>query len=752
LEPVSLLASLFDASPAVRGARRKGEGELVRKLMSSRRGGLLLAVAGLAAAGATPLFAASTQASGAALGNTFSQPFQETGLPNGSTPCTAADSTAGRCVPTAVSAAVLANGQILYWNGLEGTERSNLNTVAQFGAVAASDQSRVLDLSTLSWSKPSPVDGGGTNPQPDLFLPGTPVNQGSNDALFCSSLIQLADGRVLATGGTDYYEEPGIPGTNLGVTELQGLRNTRIFDPASNTWSQTGQMQFGRWYPSTVTLADGKVFVASGVTKLIKPVYSNDPLDSGTNVRQTETFDPSTGTWSYNGTAGDHSLPLFPRLHLLPDGKVYYDAAGQTFNPDGQSYDEATWNIAAVYDPASKSWTNLDIPGLGTTYPGFKGSTFSIMLPLTPPYSSASFLGAGGVYGTTPGTYLATNASVITTIDTAGGADKLSTVQTGSLQNPRWYSTGVLLPDGTVMAFSGSRQDGVVAPGMEIPIHQAELFNPATNTWTAMASGHRDRTYHNTAELLPSGAVLVGGHSPIPLGYGPQMTVPGGVTANNEKDPSFEIYYPPYFSLPRPVITGAPATLPYGVPVTVATPDAASITRVVVTRNTSITHLVDGDQRSVVLPIVSRGPQSVTVMMPSSRAVLPAGPYMLFIDKASGSTLIPSTAAQTFVGVNPPGWAVSGVQTASSGPAIGVHTTTASHTSANPSSASVSSAAATGQVAAAVSSARVGMVAATASAAADPDRRAPGALALLAGVAAAVAAGYVTRRRLLATR
>ena len=111
-----------------------------------------------------------------------------------------------------------------------------------------------------------------------------------------------------------------------------------------------------------------------------------------------------------------------------------------------------------------------------------------------------------------------------------------------------------MLPDETVMAFSGAQQDGVVGPGYELPVHQAELFNPVTNTWTAMASGHRDRTYHNTAELLPDGSVLVGGHSPIPNGYGAQGTAPGGVTANNEKDPSFEIYYPPYFAAQRPTI------------------------------------------------------------------------------------------------------------------------------------------------------------------------------------------------------
>ena len=44
-------------------------------------------------------------------------------------------------------------------------------------------------------------------------------------------------------------------------------------------------------------------------------------------------------------------LPLFPRMHLLPNGHVFYNANGQSFNPFGQSYDEALWNVAASLRP-----------------------------------------------------------------------------------------------------------------------------------------------------------------------------------------------------------------------------------------------------------------------------------------------------------------------------------------------------------------------------------------------------------------
>ena len=54
-------------------------------------------------------------------------------------------------------------------------------------------------------------------------------------------------------------------------------------------------MHHGRWYPTAITLANGDMFVASGVTKLLKPVYPSHPTDSGTNVTETETYDPHRG-------------------------------------------------------------------------------------------------------------------------------------------------------------------------------------------------------------------------------------------------------------------------------------------------------------------------------------------------------------------------------------------------------------------------------------------------------------------------
>jgi hypothetical protein len=572
-----------------------------------------------------------------------------------------------KCKPTAGTVALLKDGRVLYFNALEGTERVEYSIFFEAGHALQNDQTRVMTLGpTVTWTKPQPNDGG-ANPEgqtPEPLLPIRIDNQDpefrNNDgALFCADVAHVAGGRVLAVGGTDYYNEPG---TNMpfpfGISELEGLRNARLYDPANNQWAQTGSMQFGRWYPSVVNLPSGDVFVASGVTKLVKPVY--DPADeskrrqSGRNVVDTETWGLCSGTWSNNGTLAQRTLPLFPRLHLLPNGLVLYNAAGQAFNPFGQAYDQALWNFVAAYDPASKSWQDIAFAGLPTAPPqtpdevaqlaalapgaGFRGSTFSVMLPLRPDdngeYRVAEFLTAGGVTGnvllTSPGSNEPTAHSRIDRITLDGGTiASYESRATGPLNRARWYGTGVLLPTGEVMVFSGADRDEVQFPGTGHSIRQTERFDG--KAWHLMATQTQERTYHNTAMLLPDGRVLVGGHAPINTAYGYSVTLPG-FSPNDGRDPSFEIYSPPYMFEPQPQIVGnVPGVLHAGQVFTVQSPQADDDTSVVLVRRTDLTHLIDGDQRSVVLRVVSRTGAALKVQMPREPAVVPPGEYMLFV-------------------------------------------------------------------------------------------------------------------------
>ncbi len=711
-----------------------------RRFRRSRVPSLVLAagVIGVALGAPQEASAICTGAAAQCAMGDFADPFEEPtllGLPT-TERCLEDSDGVTRCKITAGSLVALADDRFLYWNALEGTEDVEVTLIAEFGYVTAEDQSRLLTLGPAdapTWAHPSPV-GGGAVANPGGIGPcnGT-TNGGADASLFCSDQKMLADGRVLAAGGTDYYNDTCIDWESLepnplpftpGGTELEGIKNARIFDPATNTWTQTASMEFGRWYPAAVTLPDGDVFIASGVTRLVKPVYPDDPTQSGRNVVQTETYDTSCGTWSNNGSLAERSLPLFPRMHLLPNGHVYFNAGGQAFNPFGQGYDQTLWNIVGSYDPITKTWTDhafagfpLQLTALGlssiatdlnptnpsgpsplltslvgnvisdpTAVPnalvdalgsylgmdltdpnvlisvlgaGFRGSTWSVMLPLRPNalglYTEARFLTAGGIQSAivnpSPGAYVATALSRVDTMDLSGAVPRYSSKVTGSLHAPRWYGYGTLLPNGQVLATSGADRDEVWNPGSEIPVLVAELFDPATNTWSQVDTQNRDRTYHNSASLMRDGRVLVGGHAPITNSYMAHMTYPGGITAANEgRDPSFEIYRPWYvFRNDRPVITAAPAQITHNVPFSLTVTGASSLHSIVLMKRTATTHLVDGDQRAVELRVLSTLLNTRTVAVPGP-TVLPPGKYVLYANINTPDGVVPSKGVAVTVG------------------------------------------------------------------------------------------------------
>lgn len=660
-----------------------------------------------------------------------------------------------RCKPAAGTISLLPTGDFLYFNALEGTEDFEIGILTDFGQKAINDQTRVMRVgrnasAAASWVRPTEV-GAGANPNgyaltellPGLGLTNKDTN-GADGALFCADVAMLPDGRIMAVGGTAYYSEPYVAPLGFGLVELEGIKNSRAYNPNTNSWQQLADMTYGRWYPSLVTLEDSKIFVASGVTKLLKPVYPQAPEQSGRNVVQTETFTPplsveDKGKWTVNGQAAQRALPLYPRLHLLPNGHVLYNAGGQAFNPFGQSYDQPLWNIAATYNPGTDAWSDLAYAGLPFRFSeaglesvsqlfnieapnavqaaalktlspntlmktpgalmtafqklnvrdpvaavqkvlgsGMRGSTSSTMLPLVPDadgkYRSASFLTAGGVLAAvaagSPGSYFAVSSSRIDTVKTelADSPKNAKVVSydseiVGSLSQPRWYGTNVLLPDDSVMVFSGADRDGVAAPGVEFPRKRAERFDPKTKRWTPMATANNPRTYHNTALLMPDGRVLVGGHAPISTLYIRNINLAAlGFGPNDGRDPSFEIYSPPYIgNKDRPVISGFAqgasidpesgkpfvntAFLGSSMAVNMAADYSAQLDSIAIVRHTVMTHLIDGDQRTVVIPksaIRSDG-NTLTFNLPNQKAVLPQGAYMVFVrTKDAKGNLLPS--------------------------------------------------------------------------------------------------------------
>jgi galactose oxidase len=68
--------------------------------------------------------------------------------------------------------------------------------------------------------------------------------------IFCSGHAFLADGTLLVTGGA--------------ITTGRGRPDVHLFDPFTVTWTRLDDMARGRWYPTNVTLPDGRILMVSG--------------------------------------------------------------------------------------------------------------------------------------------------------------------------------------------------------------------------------------------------------------------------------------------------------------------------------------------------------------------------------------------------------------------------------------------------------------------------------------------------------
>src|SRR5438046_3077298 len=63
----------------------------------------------------------------------------------------------------------------------------------------------------------------------------------------CSGLSFLGDGRLLVTGG------------QVGTNTTDGTMECHIFNPFIEQWTRIEDMAQGRWYPTDITLGDGRV-------------------------------------------------------------------------------------------------------------------------------------------------------------------------------------------------------------------------------------------------------------------------------------------------------------------------------------------------------------------------------------------------------------------------------------------------------------------------------------------------------------
>ena len=431
---------------------------------------------------------------------------------------------------------------------------------------------------------------------------------------FCAGGSFLENGTLLSVGGN-------APLTWLDPTVGDGFRAIRYLTRSATSdeldghdWSEPGnQLDTPRWYPTVQTLSDGTIFVASG---------SLNGLDPAVNANNNPTYEIFDREGISHG--GSIRLPLlvkaqpyymYPFVHLLPDDNLFIFSAKSS-------------EVFSVVDNVSKK-TLPDLPGDYRTYPNTGGS---VLLPLSSGnnWTADILICGGGAYQdiTSP-----TDPSCGRIQPLAEGAQW----EMDAMPEGRGMVEGTLLPDGSVLWLNGA-SSGAQGYGLaKAPTLEALIYTPDAalgSRWTRDASSDIPRLYHSVALLLLDGTVMIAGSNPS------EMPVLDASTTNPfPTEFRVEIYTPPYFSGTRPTnISVSKLEVRAGdtFEVSFISPVTAKAVTVVLHHGGFVTHSVHMGQRMLSLDTdngfeAGSSAQKVTVSMPDSYALVPPGPYVVYV-------------------------------------------------------------------------------------------------------------------------
>ena len=248
----------------------------------------------------------------------------------------------------------------------------------------------------------------------------------------------LPNGDVLIVGGQDVVN-----------TRINCLSSAELYNPSTGTFAFTGSLIIALCAPTATPLNNGKVLVIGGTTA--------------------ELYDPSSGTFSNTGSP--HVSRVQHTATLLPNGEVLVagGAAGTAYTA-----------TAELYNPATGTFTVT-----GSMHTSRDQHTATLM-------NNGEVLIAGGI------TMIGPQYQIQTSAELYNPSTGKFTV-TGSMNQFRMDHTAVLLPSGEVLEVSG------------YPTITAELYNPATGTFSFTASLNKERDQGAGTLLLPDGVVLVTG-------------------------------------------------------------------------------------------------------------------------------------------------------------------------------------------------------------------------------------------------
>ena len=440
----------------------------------------------------------------------------------------------------------------------------------------------------VSWSSWDRFTFGGNGPRQSYTSIWNPETGEVSEVLvtntlhdmFCPGIAMLPDGRLLVMGGGEF------------------VTSTSIYDFETGTWSDGPDMDTRRWYNTALTLANGDVFTLGG---------DRDPVTGEQrNTGPGEVWNEDTGWRTLSGTPIDpigssgYRGAEHPQLFLAPNGKVF--SAG----PSPTMYWYDTTGDGAI------------------TEAGLRGDSPYSQVGMSVMYDTGEILTAGGssTYDL-PGQSSFNDAYSININD----ENNVTVEKQDPMNYRRVYGTGVVLPNGQVLAIGG--QQNTKAFRDDQAVYRPELWDPETGEWTLMDNHEIPRTYHSVALLLPDGRVMAGG---------------GGLAGEGSpvNHPDVEIFTPHYLYneegtlAARPVVGAGPDSIGYNQSFSISMDTDMPITEFNLVRMSAVTHGVNTDQRLLTVDITARNGNTYTLNSPESGNIAPPGYYMLFALNAQG--------------------------------------------------------------------------------------------------------------------
>ena len=312
----------------------------------------------------------------------------------------------------------------------------------------------------------------------------------------------LTNGQVVLAGGNS-----SCAWANSCTAEL----STESYDPASSTFSGTQAMTTARSGQTGTLLSNGSVLLAGGIASRITL--------SSIELYQPSSFAPaelvSIAVTPANGSMGIEGLQQFVAIGTFSDGSTstLQSVVWVSSNPTVASINNAAGSLGFAF---GLSFGSTTITATAGTISG--SATLTVQLPV----QSGGFVTTRGqmqasLYGQTA-TQLTAGQVLI-----AGGMSTSGVVNSAELYTPagqsfaaanamnvaRWLHTATLMNDGTVLVAGGSDLAN------EETLDSAEIYNPATGTFTLLSNTLNTARVGHTATLMGNGQVLiVGGYDP----------------------------------------------------------------------------------------------------------------------------------------------------------------------------------------------------------------------------------------------